>query len=133
MSVIIKGLEMPKSCAICSFTEFGRNSNCLLFDEWVEAQSDGRPKECPIIELPEKHGRLIDADELLKQFRYGENDTDIDKAWTATIRRAIKQAPTVIESEGKMNGDIKAQEAKELLKQYCDINICEDCIFCNIG
>jgi len=49
--------------------------------------------------IPEKHGRLIDADALLKKFHYGEFDTDVDKAWTATIRRAIKDAPTVVNRE----------------------------------
>lgn len=39
--------------------------------------------------------RLIDADELIKQFHYGGiADTEEDKAWTATVRRTIKAQPT---------------------------------------
>ena len=39
--------------------------------------------------------RLIDADELIKQFHYGGiADTEEDKAWTATVRRTINEQPT---------------------------------------
>jgi LPS O-antigen subunit length determinant protein (WzzB/FepE family) len=38
--------------------------------------------------------RLIDADELLKHFHYGEYDTEHDKAWVSTVRRIIKEQPT---------------------------------------
>jgi fructose/tagatose bisphosphate aldolase len=38
--------------------------------------------------------RLIDADELLKHFRYGGRDTEYDKAWISTVRRIIKEQPT---------------------------------------
>lgn len=43
--------------------------------------------------------RLIDADALLKKFRYGEADTDNDKAWISTIRRMIKEQPTIYDVE----------------------------------
>ena len=57
MSVLIKGMEMPKNCGecpmiceddLCHITKGGRTIN-------------ERPPHCPLIEVP-PHGRLIDAD-----------------------------------------------------------------------
>jgi hypothetical protein len=39
--------------------------------------------------------RLIDADELKRKFYYSEGTSEKDKAWIATIRRYINEAPTV--------------------------------------
>lgn len=58
MSVLIKGMEMPKSCFKCDiyckeFYESGESSEIFV----------KRLENCPLVELPEKHGRLIDVDE----------------------------------------------------------------------
>lgn len=49
MSVLIKGMDMPTDCGKCFV---GDRSIC----------KDG----CPIEEVPTPHGRLIDADELIR-------------------------------------------------------------------
>ena len=63
-----------------------------------------RPDWCPLVELPEKHGRLIDGDELWEEMTkytdnegakmsFGENDNMICRD---SILYAIELAPTII-------------------------------------
>lgn len=68
MSVLIKGMEMPQNCAMCE-----RWSTCECLKEYEDYESilyavdDGdlvRDDDCPLIEIPTPHGRLIDADKL---------------------------------------------------------------------
>lgn len=47
MGVYIKGMDMPKNCGECFV---GNRAICS--------------KHCPLTEVPEPHGRLIDADAL---------------------------------------------------------------------
>ena len=58
MSVIVKGMEMPKQGWKCPLNGGGV---CKL-----ESLSCGKyiPALCPLRPLPEKHGRLIDIDAL---------------------------------------------------------------------
>ena len=75
MSVLIKGMEMPKSCDECRIMVF-EDTNCVseLFCGCpivFEAHPQGvghRPDYCPLIEVPEdvqhvKHGKWIWDDE----------------------------------------------------------------------
>ena len=86
MSVLIKGMEMPKTCLQCMSTGFRTAIKCT---EWTELSSGLRETikapSCPLVEIPEKHGRLIDADALF-----------LDIEWSD-----IEEAPTVIEAEGE--------------------------------
>lgn len=59
MSILIKGMEMPKNCAGC-FLRVGQCSKRIYMEN--------RPSDCPLVEVPEPHGRLIDADALHKLF-----------------------------------------------------------------
>ena len=63
MSVLIKGMEMPKNCGVCGFKD-----GCEFSVPLTE-----RPFDCPLIEVP-PHGRLGDLDELEQMF------VDIDNA-----------------------------------------------------
>ena len=74
MSVLIKDMQMPKSCGSCKL--FGASHAIGLFSPlgWcrVNGKEIFRLSEkadfCPIVEVPEPHGRLIDADALHKLF-----------------------------------------------------------------
>ena len=56
MSIIIKGMDMPKSCWECEI--FG----CSLRDKL--AHIEDRNPDCPLVEIPTPHGRLIDEDNI---------------------------------------------------------------------
>ena len=63
MSVLIKGMKMPKNCGVCPVEHY----ECMLLgDTYVMQYFDGdeRHPYCPLIEVPTPHGRLIDADAL---------------------------------------------------------------------
>ena len=127
MSIIVKGEPMPEACAFCpcfrddsidgvhayqckaTFITYGKE------DDWIW---NTRPNWCPLVELPEKHGRLIDADAFAERIksiieRQGYDDLTIGKFLTVgDVLNAViadlkgmtlygyEHTPTVIEAEG---------------------------------
>ena len=87
MSILIKGIEMPKGCNVCPFNIF---KICL-----INTLQEGKytvTHSCPLVEVP-PHGRLIDADVLSQIYRfddYGKAVVDCED---------IDNAPTIIEAE----------------------------------
>lgn len=106
MSVLIKGMEMPESCSKCAF---GDGYSCyakgyiVQEDDWENKRADF----CPLVEVPDGHGRLIDADALLdkqaadaKIFEgstFYDDKVRYDEATNAVAN--IINAPTVIPSD----------------------------------
>ena len=103
MSILIKGMEMPKHgegvCLIVTNFENCGSPVAMLVD-----RESILPKDFyDAIEIPTPHGRLIDADELfckidgIKGWDYGdESDMAISAAEALS---AIDDSPTVIEAE----------------------------------
>lgn len=58
--------------------------------------------------------RLVDADELLGKFRYGDYDSRDDKDWIMTVRRMIKEQPT-IEAEPVKHGKWEEYEVPHII------------------
>ena len=78
MSECVVRMEMPSNCERCPMcgTEGCGNGMyklwCMCGD--IPASSQRRPDDCPIIcQLPEGHGRLVDADELESRCRPVKN------------------------------------------------------------
>ncbi len=124
MSILIKGMEMPKDCGACPFAVNGFPSEwriiCTMLERGVVhfEEETNRPADCPIIEVP-PHGRLIDADALYEQTAEWEatalaqverhmNDEDLTewRKWSVILQERsafkhdIADAPTIIEREG---------------------------------
>lgn len=98
MSVLIKNMEMPERCGQC----FLRVGNCKQ-----RIYMESRPKSCPLVEVKEPHGRLIDADNMMMSLAdwwyssFGQDETDEAKA-IRTVMDKVEQsidAMTVIEAE----------------------------------
>ena len=93
MSILIKGMEMPTSCYKCELMT--ANYGCVIVGAVGGESYRKRALDCPLVEIPTPHGRLIDADALIKEFGdvlgkiAAENLNDM---W-------IGEQPTVIESE----------------------------------
>lgn len=85
MSIMIKDIDMPKNCYSCWLGHKCPKYEALLWNEI----SKERKADCPLIELP-PHGRLIDADELL---RVAWESFDVVPRWM------VKEAPTVIPAD----------------------------------
>lgn len=72
MSVLIRGMKMPASCYDCDLCSESMDSErnvywtCPVLNMDVEKYE--RMEDCPLVEVPEPHGRLIDADALHKLF-----------------------------------------------------------------
>lgn len=74
MSVLIKGIEIPKNCLECmfriSYWKRALTPSCKIFTYGCMLNGkeintlEKRCKDCPIVEIPTPHGRLIDADKL---------------------------------------------------------------------
>lgn len=72
MSYICKG-NIPKNCSKCPQRTLYHGINvCLAADKMkVSTSNKSRHENCPLVEIPTPHGRLIDADELIKSLREG--------------------------------------------------------------
>lgn len=69
MGVYIAGMAMPKNCEECQcsyWTEGVHHDYCQAvgYDTEIHYGEKDRPQWCPLTEVPEPHGRLIDADAL---------------------------------------------------------------------
>ena len=112
MSILIKGMEMPKSCGYCPLRHEARDGDeCYLGASLTEYQK--RPEDCPLVPVP-PHGRLIDADALMKEFekaqrtmeQHGQeyscsflsSSREISTEWYC-VEDMLENAPTVIEAE----------------------------------
>lgn len=96
MSVLIKGMKMPKTCTMCWFSPI-----CPV---WVKEVSrhkgyDDRLPNCPLVEIPTPHGRLIDADALIMPIERSWQDAGLHGEDYRKIKRWIKNALTIIEAE----------------------------------
>lgn len=69
MSVLIKGMEMPKSCYDCRFSYDGK---CFAVQPFKRFVYGDVTNFCPLIPVPD-HGDLIDRDELTKRIEREEN------------------------------------------------------------
>lgn len=96
MSVIVKGMEMPKNCWECSLSDIDDDyGRCCLYSG-IACLTIGRQDNCPLIEIPTPHGRLVDLDKMVDEYWDGSSmrigKTDI---------KDIEEYDTVIEAEGR--------------------------------
>lgn len=109
MSVIVKSMEAPKSCAECfvtrSMTE--RGVKCPLWSTWISRDCGLREKrhpDCPLRPLPSEHGRLGDLDALvndcekyIKTLNPDKDGKEIAKVrWLVGI---LNEQPTIVPAE----------------------------------
>lgn len=102
MNILIKGMEMPKSCDECRIMVF-EDTNCVpeLFCGCpivFKAHPQGvghRPDYCPLVEVP-PHGRLIDADALEQECQKRLLVCTDQFQRPYEVLRAIALVPTII-------------------------------------
>lgn len=124
MSVIVKGMEMPSECEYCGFCRYYPESgnvwcnvkNRLLKQRWKEPGwshldvNVKRPDWCPLVELPEHHGDLIDRDAFKHDYRFGNDCDDCVMDWKSCqydqiyskmdFCQWLDDAAVVLEAEG---------------------------------
>ena len=108
MGVYIKGMKMPKCCDVCKFSGWSnlhQTALCRLydykpcFDDFSQEYENKRSNNCPLVEVPTPHGRLIDEDEITAYSYLERNDEEVE---------SLDEFPTVIEAEGS-NDNRKAK------------------------
>lgn len=107
MSILIKDMKMPSKCQYCGLLRYYPEngnvwcnaSNKLMMEQaWFEKIDIERPRWCPLIELPEKHGRLIDENEVRIVMNWLLTQPQ-RPTWNDTYH-AIQEMNAVIEAEG---------------------------------
>ena len=103
MSILIRGMEMPKNCQECGLYIEGA---CYAkgYRDYRSIMDTAKPDDCPLVELPPR-GRLIDA--TFEENHYASmlldptpDVTEQDKHKAKIIIEALRMAGTVIEAEG---------------------------------
>lgn len=111
MSILIRGMKMPRSCADCPLTwvDDEYDKRCCITDKVVlgtigrQDNANCTDCDCPLVEVPTPHGRLIEADALNKKMdermdRLKDNRSIYEASCVATALDLF--APTIIEAEG---------------------------------
>ena len=129
MSILIKGMKMPKNCMECPFKGFDRaKGNICTIDEEISLHAvlDGldikfvKMGNCPLIEIPD-HGDLIDKNKAVNLLDHGskcvsaiqkvaEDEKDISYCQGVMVGYAnaivvLDNAPVVIPAERSEYGN----------------------------
>ena len=112
-SLIIKGMKMPSECRECHLSRYFSSvgiticvaAEVMLAEDYKPVRFEGRHEKCPLVELPEKHGRLVDADALKDTLDYYIREAgwseEINKALGWVKDEFIDSERTIVEAEGK--------------------------------
>lgn len=99
--LVIRGMEMPETCGLCQLClDDSRicNGYCMFFHRRVNMME--RDKNCPIIPLPEGHGRLIDAEAYVDYMQNRYDNNEITNGDWIDFRLSLKDQPTIVPAEG---------------------------------
>lgn len=97
MSVLIKGMNLPKNCFECDFQNpFVDGPYCRRLLK--RCSKTKRLEDCPLVEIPKPHGRLKDVERLQQEFEDSVIEGVLQLS-TSEIISTIDDAPTVIEAE----------------------------------
>ena len=103
MGIYINGVAMPTNCTDCRYRPL---VGCNPYQDNGLSPSDHRHRTCPLTEVKEPHGRLIDAD--FEEAHYKSmiiaptpDVTVVDKQYADRIATALHMAKTVIEGSEK--------------------------------
>lgn len=118
MSIIIKGMEMPHDCPNCEFSVIGyvspMSTDCTLYCRATDCVTavikeksyedlqkyHSRPDWCPLLPLPEGHGRLIDAEAFVDYMQNRYDNNEITNGDWIDFRLSLKDQPTIMPAEG---------------------------------
>lgn len=82
----------PNKCQNCPFVD-KITYDCTLMHEYDYFDFEAQYKNCPLVEIPTPHGRLIDADELVRIWTGAQ--------FYGSIKPIVDARPTIIEAEGE--------------------------------
>lgn len=122
-SIIVKGVKMPESCRECPFENYNSYTGQTVCNASLRVLAigfgvisfDGRHSSCPLVALPDKHGRLVDADAFKADYGMKDDCEDCEKEMRGKAKACmydyiyskmdfcgwIDDAPTIVEAEGE--------------------------------
>lgn len=120
-SVIVKGMEMPDSCYHCKIAE-----SC---GHYIANYTDRRHPDCPLIALPEHHGRLVDADALRDRLQSLADD-GWNKSTTTSWAEAFSECADMVDEAPTIEFEIiHCKDCKHWSREsICDGFCSEDCM-----
>ena len=108
MSVVIKEMKYPESCAECALWMYDDQGAMCPFKEhkyisdggWQPPSDTEKGEWCPLVELPENHGPLIDCQALLEEARRLSGPFVGDGWSNQRVFALIARQPAIVEAEG---------------------------------
>jgi hypothetical protein len=115
MSVVVKGMRIPKSCGRCWFNN--SSLSCAITGTCIDRDDENRDRldDCPIVALPDTHGRLADADATEAQiddyfarevkrlgfdgYEQADRETQLYLDGIINALAIVMDSPTIVESE----------------------------------
>ena len=102
MSILIRGVQIPENCNKCPcYWNWGYYQECQVLRKTISLS--GRREDCPLVEIPTHHGRLIDEKEL-----YDKIEREFDGCCVYDVapyeavndfEEIVDQCKTIIEAE----------------------------------
>lgn len=93
--LVIRGMEIPEYCYECPCHN-GESGYCQAYKSGY-LYSIERPAKCPLIPLPEGHGRLIDASEAYDKISEQECGYYMDMDG---VGAGLEECRTIVPAEG---------------------------------
>ena len=108
--IYIPGMEMPTSCGDCkAFVCYrqwaGDPGDCFCGITKEDAKAKEKNADCPLIEVPTPHGRLIDADAMTEKAFEMSFGNRITEYGLFVLNRGIQEMPTIIPADKELNND----------------------------
>jgi hypothetical protein len=108
MSVLLKGMEMPKDCWECpmqvyysSGKTWCKSADMIIAEDYKPIPFDGKPKWCPLVEVSTPHGKLVEFIDVatFEDEDSGTEKVNLGEAFAAYFK--MREAKPVIEAEGE--------------------------------
>lgn len=98
MGVYVKGMAMPKKCLWCPLMYIGF---CQVTKTDVNSDLGRRADDCPLVEVPEPHGKLVEFIDVatFKDEDSGTEEIKLGEVFAAYFK--MREAKPVIEAEGE--------------------------------
>ena len=91
MSVLVKGMEMPKDCYECACYD-GSGFYCKAMGKVIKNEDPEVVQEwCPLVEVHTPHGNLVDLDAMIDKFWDGD--------FMEIHSRDLDYIPVIVEAE----------------------------------
>lgn len=107
MSIVVKDMEIPESCRECPFENYYSDTGktvCMaslrvLAIGFGIISFDGRHSSCPIVALPDKHGRLVDADAIVNAMNDMNVGGEVFVTAVEYVKLIMNDADAIVEAE----------------------------------